>query len=95
VRRIALVSGMAATVTILEAAGSDRRRGLDGVLTAVEARLSDVFNGPPARAGCIPAITTERGPTQSLPVEEEEPGLSPGQINPGLTPGMSVSPHNR
>lgn len=64
-------------------------------MAAVEDRLSDVFDGPPARAGCIPAITTERGPTESLPAEGVAPGLSPGQINPGLTPGMIDSPRNR
>jgi hypothetical protein len=28
-------------------------------------------------------------------VEQEDPALSPGQINPGLAPGMSDSPRNR
>jgi multidrug resistance efflux pump len=92
---IPLVSGMTATVTILEAADAGRRTGLDGAMAAVRARLTDVLDGPPARPGCIPAVTTERGPTESLQVEVEEPGLTPGQINPGLAPGMSVSPRNR
>jgi RND family efflux transporter MFP subunit len=92
---VPLVAGMTATVTVLEAPGGERRSGLEGALAAVEARLSDVFDGPPARPGCIPAITTEHGATQSLPVEQEDPALSPGQINPGLVPGMSDSPWNR
>jgi RND family efflux transporter MFP subunit len=92
---VPLVSGMTATVTVLEAAGGERRSGFEGALAAVEARLSDVFDAPPARPGCIPAITTEHGATQSLPVEQEDPALSPDQINPGLVPGMSDSPWNR
>jgi hypothetical protein len=87
---VPLVSGMTATVTILEPA--DRRLWLDAVMATMAARLSDVLDGPPARPGCIPAITTERGPTQSLPVDQEGPPASPGQLNPGLAPGMNLSP---
>src|SRR6266446_5152949 len=76
---IPLVSGMTATVTILEAADADRRTGLNGVIPAIKARLSDVVDGPPVRPGCIPPITTERGPIQSLPVEQEGPPASPAQ----------------
>ena len=87
---IPLVSGMTATVTIL--APVDRRPWLEGVMATMAARLSDVLDGPPARPGCIPAITTERGPAQSLPVEQQEPPTSPSQLNPGLAPGMNLSP---
>ena len=66
-----------------------------GLVATLEQRLSDVFNGPQARVGCIPAITTGTAPIQSLPVEKEDLGLSPGEINPGLTPGMTGSPRNR
>jgi RND family efflux transporter MFP subunit len=92
---VPLVSGMTATVTILAPAGDTRPDRLDAGIAAVIVRLADVFDGPPARPDCIPAITTDRGRTESLPVEAEEPGLTPGQINPGLAPGMSVSPRNR
>ena len=92
---VPLVSGMTATVTILPPAGASRPDRLDAVIAAVNARLADVFDGPPAKADCIPAITTDRGRTESLPVEVEEPSLTPRQINPGLAPGMSVSPRNR
>jgi multidrug resistance efflux pump len=87
---VPLVSGMTATVTILEPA--DRRPWPGGVMATMAARLSDVLDGPPARPGCIPATTTERGPTQSLPVEKEGPPASPSQLNPGLAPGMNLSP---
>jgi hypothetical protein len=40
-------------------------------------------------------LVSDRGRTESLPVEIEEPSLTPGQINPDLAPGMSVSPRNR
>jgi multidrug resistance efflux pump len=92
---VPLVSGMTATVTTLPPAGAARPGRLDAVIAAVKARLADIFDGPPARPDCIPAITTDRGRTESLRVEVEEPGLAPGQINPGLAPGMSVSPRNR
>ena len=92
---IPLVSGMTATVTVLEPAGTQSRSGLDRVIADVEARLSDVFNGPPARQGCVLAITTGGGSTDSLPAEQADPALSPGQINPGLAPGLSDSPRNR
>jgi multidrug resistance efflux pump len=86
---VPLVAGMTATVTDVNA-DPGRRGGLEGLV----ARVEDVFDGPRARAGCIPAITTEQGPIQSLPVEQESDGLSPGQINPGLTPGMNDSPRH-
>jgi RND family efflux transporter MFP subunit len=92
---VPLVAGMTATVTVLPPAGTTRPNGLDAVVAEVKARLADVFEGPPARPDCIPAITPDRGRTESLQVEVEEPGLTPGQINPGLAPGMSASPRNR
>jgi RND family efflux transporter MFP subunit len=92
---VPLVAGMTATVTVLPPAGAARPAGLDAVIAEVKARLADVFEGSPVRPDCIPAITTGRGQTQSLQVDVEEPGLTPGQINPGLAPGMSVSPRGR
>jgi hypothetical protein len=78
---IPLVSGMTATVTILEPA--DRRPWPGGGLATMAARLSDILDGPPGRPGCIPAITTERGRAQSLLVEREGPPASPSQLSPG------------
>jgi len=54
-----------------------------------------VLDGPPARPGCIPAITTERATPATLPVDEQKSAPTPEQINPGLAPGMSASPRNR
>ena len=88
---VPLVAGMTATVTVLESGQARRRSGWEAMVAALQARLADVFEGPPAKPDCIPAITTDRGQTESLPAEVEKPDLTPGQINPGLAPGMSVS----
>lgn len=86
---VPLVAGMAATVTDVDA-DPVRGGGREGLM----ARVEDVFYGPRARVGCIPAITTEQGPIQSRPVEQESADLSRAQINPGLRPGMNDSPRN-
>jgi RND family efflux transporter MFP subunit len=91
---VPLVSGMTATVTIKDAISTDGRTWLGRVLSAIETRLSDVMNGPPARPGCIPATTTERATTESLPADKEKPAPTPEQINPGLAPSMDASPRN-
>jgi hypothetical protein len=92
---VPLVSGMTATVTVLKPVANDHQSDLDRLVTSVSARLSDVFDGPTARPGCIPAAATERGLTASLPSPKEVAGISPGQINPDLTPGMNISPRIR
>ncbi|MBV9244167.1 MAG: HlyD family secretion protein, partial [Methylobacteriaceae bacterium] len=67
---IPLVSGLSATITIKEeAAGAESQSWLNRAIAAVETRLSDVVNGPPARPGCIPATTTERATPESLPAD--------------------------
>jgi multidrug resistance efflux pump len=91
---IPLVSGMTATVTIRDASVTDGLARFDRAIATVKSRLSDVLDGPPARAACIPAITTERAPPASLPGDKQKPGLGPEQINPGLAPGMNASPRN-
>jgi hypothetical protein len=92
---IPLVSGMTATVSVKDAGDGADRGSLDRAITAVQARLSDVLNGPPARPGCVPATTTERATPSSLPVDKPASGPSPEQINPGLAPAMDVSPRNK
>lgn len=91
---VPLVAGMTATVTVLES-GPEHHSGAKDLITMAREWLSAIVNGPPARIGCIPAITSGQAPVQSIPAEQEGPGLSPGQINPGLTPGMNDSPRNR
>jgi multidrug resistance efflux pump len=93
---IPLVSGMSATVTIKdEAIGVASRSWFGRAVAAVETRLSDVLTGPPARPGCIPATTADRGISASLPVDTATPGATPEQINPGLAPGLHASPRNK
>jgi multidrug resistance efflux pump len=91
---IPLIAGMTATVTVLDPA--PERHGVDRRPTpTIRERLSAIFNGPPAHAGCIPAITSGPASVQSLSIERQEPGLSPNQINPGLTPSMNDAPRRR
>jgi multidrug resistance efflux pump len=85
---VPLVSGMTATVTI-------RSPSVAGGQAKLGTAFLDVFNGPSARPGCIPAITTERGARESLPATEAQPSLKPEQINPGLAPGLNASPRSK
>jgi RND family efflux transporter MFP subunit len=91
---VPLVSGMTATVTIRNDSDTDRSSWFDRFRAEVATSLSDVFNGPSAQPGCVPAITTEDQPTQSLPPTQAKPSLTPGQINPGLIPGLNATPQN-
>jgi multidrug resistance efflux pump len=91
---VPLVSGMTATVTIRDGSDAGQPTRFDRLRAEVTTSLSDVFNGPSARLGCIPAITTEGGQMQSLPATQAQPGLTPEQINPGLAPGLNASPQN-
>jgi multidrug resistance efflux pump len=91
---VPLVSGMTATVTIRDESNATQPTWFDRLRAEVATSLSDVFNGPSARPGCVPAITTQRGPTQSLPATQARPSLTPEQINPGLAPGMDASPRS-
>jgi multidrug resistance efflux pump len=89
---IPLVSGMTATVTVTDADARDDGSWPGRTVTEVRTRLSDLLAGPSARPGCIPAVTSGQGPTESLPADKEEPIPSADQINPGLAPGIDVSP---
>jgi hypothetical protein len=91
---VPLVSGMTATVTIRDGSDADQSSRFGRLRREVTTSLSDVFNGPSARPGCIPAITTERGATQSLPSTQGQPSLTPEEINPGLGPGLNASPQD-
>jgi multidrug resistance efflux pump len=93
---VPLVSGLTATVTIKEeAVGAQSRSWLDRAIAEVGTRLSDVVTDPPARIGCIPAITTDRATPESLPAETARSAATPDQINPGLAPAIDKSPRNR
>jgi hypothetical protein len=79
-------------VTIKDPTSTDGQTWLGRMISAVETRLSDVTDGPPARPGCIPATTTERATTESLPADNEKPAPTPEQLNPGLAPSVDASP---
>ena len=91
---VPLVSGMTATVTIRHDSDARQPTRFDRLRAEVATSLSDVLNGPLARPGCIPAITTQGGSTQSLSATQAQPSLTPEQINPGLAPSLTASPQN-
>jgi multidrug resistance efflux pump len=74
---VPLVSGMSATVTVMEAAKADDRPWLDRAMSAVETRLFDVLRGRQARPGCIPAITTGHAVVESLPADKTKSPAGP------------------
>ena len=91
---VPLVSGMTATVTVKDPDSADGGAWPDRTISAFKRRLSDMFEGERARPDCIPATTTERAKTTSLPVDVEAPAFAPDQLNPGLAPSMAAAPRN-
>jgi RND family efflux transporter MFP subunit len=89
-----LVSGLTATITIKAETVGASQYWPQRAIAEVETRLSDVLFSPPARPGCIPAVTTERAVPESLSVDTARPEATPEQINPGLAPGVTASPRN-
>ena len=88
---VPLVSGMTATVSIRDAVAAPGpwwRRKLDGVETA----LGTLIHRPVPRADCVPAIGDLEGRTTTLPTPVPAAARGADQINPGLAPGMALSP---
>jgi multidrug resistance efflux pump len=92
---VPLVSGMTATVTVRPASETDHRSWLDLMHTDVLGQMSQFFTGPVPRPNCLPISTPQRAPTESIPAESASRAMSPEQINPGLAPGMNLSPRIR
>ena len=92
---VPLVSGMTATVTVRPASEVDHGSWLDRARTNVLDQLSDLFTGPRPRPNCLPVFTPRRAPIESIPIETLPRAMSPEQINPGLAPGMNLSPRIR
>jgi multidrug resistance efflux pump len=92
---VPLVSGMTATVTVGPASETDHRSWLDRMRTDVLGQLSDLFTGPVPRPNCLPTFTPGSAPTEAIPAENAPRAMSPEQINPGLAPGMTLSPRIR
>jgi hypothetical protein len=63
--------------------------------TNVLDQLSDLFAGPRPRPNCLPVFASQRAPTESIPSENAPRAMPPEQINPGLAPGMNLSPRIR
>ncbi|HEY6630246.1 MAG TPA: HlyD family secretion protein [Rhizobiaceae bacterium] len=90
---VPLVSGMTATVTIKQADGADRPSLFDrGYASVVDSISSLVYGPPPPRPGCLPVMTNEAAPTEALPVAAKPAAQSAGQVEPGIAPGLDVSP---
>jgi hypothetical protein len=92
---VPLVSGMTATVTVRPAAENDHRSWLDLMRADVLDQLSDLFRGPVPRPNCLPTLTPGSAPAESVPAENVPRAMAPEQINPGLAPGMNLSPRIR
>jgi multidrug resistance efflux pump len=92
---VPLVSGMTATVTVRPASETGHRSWLDRMRTNVLGQLSDLFTGPVPRPNCLPVFTPQHAPTESIPADSVPRAMSPEEINPGLAPGMTMSPRLR
>jgi multidrug resistance efflux pump len=92
---VPLVSGMTATVTVRPASEVDHGSWLDRMRTSVLNQLSDLFTGPRPRPNCLPVFSPRQAPIESIPTEPLPRAMSPEQINPGLAPGMNLSPRIR
>jgi hypothetical protein len=90
--RVPLVSGMTATVTVRRTAEDDHPSWLDRLRSEVADPLTDLFTGPRPRSNCLPVMTTQPAPMEAIPAESAPEATSPEQINPGLAPGMNLSP---
>jgi multidrug resistance efflux pump len=92
---VPLVSGMTATVTALPASETNHRSWLDLTRTDVLGQLSDLFTGPVPRPNCLPILNPQPVPTELIPAEGVLRTIPPDQSNPGLAPGIDLSPHIR
>lgn len=89
---VPLISGMTATVTIgqqQERSGSLLDWGYAKMATSVSSLL---YGPPPSRPGCLPVMASQPAPTEAVPVQKEPPAQSPDKIDPGIAPGLDISP---
>jgi multidrug resistance efflux pump len=92
---VPLVSGMTATVTIRQAPVEDHRNWLDRAGANVVDRLFALFDGPrPTAPDCLRGSFKKPPEHQSIPAATAPPTPSAEQIDPGLVPGINVSPRN-
>ena len=91
---VPLVSGMTATVTIRQTATSGHGSWPDRILAGVVDPISDLINGRPPRPNCLQDASRERPETETIPYSTEPAAPAPENVEPGLTPGIDVSPRN-
>jgi multidrug efflux pump subunit AcrA (membrane-fusion protein) len=89
---VPLVSGMTATVTLRRAIEDDHPKWSDRLRRVIEDPLIDLFTGPQPRPDCQPVMTIPQAHVDAIPAESAPEAMSPDQINPGLAPGMNLSP---
>jgi len=90
---VPLVSGMTATVTLRPPGEPDNRSLFDrGYARVVDSLTSLIHGPPPSRPGCLPVMSSGAPPTEALPVPDEPMADTPEEIDPGLAPGLDVSP---
>jgi multidrug resistance efflux pump len=89
---VPLVSGMTATVTIQPGDGGPRTLFDRGYATVVDSLSSLIYGPPPPRPDCLPVMTSQAAPKESLPVPAAPLEQSPEQIVPGIAPGLDVPP---
>ena len=87
---------MTATITIRQPAANDDRTWLARARADVVAPISDLFRGPrPPRANCLPAFAEPDTVAEMIPVSAQPVLPSPETIQPGVAPGLDISPRNR
>lgn len=90
---VPLVSGMTATVTIMQPAEPGRQDGFSRAYATVAKSVSELIYGPPPpRPDCLPVMTSEPAPTEIIKTPVEDPAEKPQQLEPGIAPGMDASP---
>jgi hypothetical protein len=90
---VPLVSGMTATVTIKQAGEGKRETLFDrGYANVIGSLSSLVYGPPPPRSGCLPVMSNQAAPGESVPVQSEPESQSPEEVEPGIAPGLDVSP---
>ena len=92
---VPLVSGMTATVTIRSSDPPQADGWLRPRLDSLRNTLNDMVHQPQASPDCMPPIGVQTGTNATIPTLEPAPGPAPEQINPGLAPGMALSPRSR
>jgi hypothetical protein len=83
---------MTATVTIRGAETPESGGWLRQRFARLADRLGDIVHGTQPSADCVPRIGDENGATVTLPTPKPIAPLNPEELNPGLAPGMDMSP---